>query len=134
MSKNKISLVVVGSILVLATVFYGGMKYQSSKNIISNSNFTQRSGGQFASSTNRGGVRGNFSGMLNGKIITISDNILTVSDQTGGSRIVFLSASTTVSKMLVSINKDLIVGANVLINGASNSDNSINAQTIQIRP
>jgi len=137
MQKNKIISLVVIAIIIIGVSFYGGMKYgQNSKTNLGAGNFSQRMGqfGNMASSTNRGGNRGVFGGAISGQILSIDKSTLTVKDQTGGSRLVFLSASTTVNKMIEGSVKDLVVGSNVSINGATNADNSINAQMIQIRP
>ena len=134
MQKNKIISYVVVALVVVAIIFYAGMKYgQSKSSTPTGTNFSQRAGGQFGSSTARGN-RGAFGGSISGQILSADANTLTITDQTGGSRIVFLSASTTVSHMTLGTVKDLTVGTNVSVNGATNSDNSINAQMIQIRP
>ena len=130
MSKNKIVLLAVIVIVMAGVAFYGGLKYGQSgtAKAAGAGNFSQR----LASST-RGGSR-SFGGMVAGQILSVDNNSLTISVQTGGSRIVFLSASTTVSKMADGTVKDLTVGSNVSVIGSANSDNSLNAQTIQIRP
>jgi len=140
MQKNKIVTIVIIALVVIGVSFYGGMKYGQSgspvrgtgPNGMPTGNFSQRTG-QFGTSTvsreNR--VLG---GMVAGQILSIDGNNLTIKSQDGGSRIVFLSASTTVSKMTTGTVKDLIVGSEVSVSGASNSDNSINAASIQLRP
>ena len=134
MQKNKIISFVVIVILVAGIGFFSGMKYGQSKNTApaGQGNFSQRAGGQFGSSTRSG--RGIFGGSISGQILSADANTLTITDQTGGSRIVFLSASTTVSRMTLGTVKDLTVGTDVSVSGATNADNSINAQMIQIRP
>jgi hypothetical protein len=134
MSKNKIAVSVVISILVVGLVFYGGMKYgqSSSKTQIGAGNFGQRLG-QMGSGTQKTGHQP-LGGMVSGQILSIDTNSFTIKSQDGGSRIVFLSASTTVNKMAEGSVKDLAVGSSISVNGASNPDNSINAQSIQIRP
>ena len=133
MSKNKIISVVFIAVAVIAGAFYAGIKYGQSSQISVPTGFSQRTGGQFGSTTARGN-RGNFGGSISGQILSVDANTLTITDQTGGSRIVFFGASTTVSHMTSANLKDLIVGSNVSVNGATNADNSINAQMIQIRP
>lgn len=140
MQKNKIVSIVVIALLVVGISFYGGLKYSQSGNPVRGTgpnsmqagNFSQRTG-QFGTST---ASRGNrvLGGMVAGQILSISGNNFTIKSQDGGSRIVFLSASTTVNKMTEGTVADLIVGSNISVNGTSNSDNSINAQSIQLRP
>ena len=133
MLKNKIISLVLAGIVIVGISFYLGMQYgQNSKSQMGpGGNFSQRNG-QMGSST----LRGNRSlgGMVSGQILSIDTNSLTIKSQDGGSRIVFLSASTTVNKMTEGAVKDLVVGSNVSVNGGANADNSINAQIIQIRP
>jgi len=135
MQKNKIvSLVVIG-VIVVGIVFYVGVKYgQSNKAVTGTGNFGQRNFQMMGSSTARGGNRMAFGGAVSGQIIYNQGNIMTVKSQDGGSRIIFLSASTTVSKVVEANGKDLFEGVYISVNGVNNSDNSINAQSIQIRP
>ena len=136
MSKNtKIVWIVVIVVAIAIVAFYTGMNYgKGSVGLINpGANFSARTG-QLGSSTGKGGNRVAFGGAVMGQILSVDANSLTVSVQGGGSRIVFLSASTTVNKVSASSVKDLIVGSNVSINGVANPDNSINAQGIQIRP
>lgn len=127
MQKNKIILLVVGVVIVAGLSFYGGVKYSQNNNQLGQGNFSQR----IASSTQRGSRA--FGGMLSGQVISIDSNSLIIKSQDGGSRIVFLSASTTINKMTEGNIKDLSVGSNVFITGSSNTDNTVNAQVIQIR-
>ncbi|OIO07392.1 hypothetical protein CO115_00755 [Candidatus Falkowbacteria bacterium CG_4_9_14_3_um_filter_36_9] len=52
----------------------------------------------------------------------------------GGSKIVFLSDSTSIGKTTDGTVADLEAGKQVTINGKDNSDGSVTAQSIQIRP
>ena len=61
------------------------------------------------------------------------DKSLTIKLTEGGSRIVFLSASTTINKIVKVMSGDLKINESVLVNGTSNSDGTINANLIQIR-
>jgi hypothetical protein len=139
--KNK--KVIYGSIAVVAlvAVFFGGMKYGEAQGT--------RAGGQFA--------RGNFAGAGNGTVqfgrgqaggaagrggagLTIGTILskdatsITVGVQGGGSKIVFTGASTTISQMAAGTLDDLQTGTNVMVQGTPNSDGSMTAQSIQIRP
>jgi hypothetical protein len=133
MSKNLIISAVLVVVVLVGVSFYGGIKYgQSKKPAIDRTTFGQRNT-QMMGNTPQG-VGRILGGMVSGEILSIENNSLTIKSQDGGSRIIFISASTTINKMAEGNIKDLIIGSNVSINGSSNTDNSINAQAIQIRP
>ncbi|MFA6324869.1 MAG: hypothetical protein WCX46_01435 [Candidatus Paceibacterota bacterium] len=132
--NKKIISVIVG-IIVLAGVFYGGIFY--SKNKTSNKNQTNQAFGQ----NNRGlgnniGMKsgGGFGGLNVGEIISKDDESVTLKLKDGGSKIIFYSNKTTISKTTDGTIDDLVVGKQVNINGKSNPDGSISAESIQIRP
>jgi len=129
---------IIALIIVAGGAFYGGMLYGKSRN--SNSGMRNLSGqfgqmggpnGQF----NRQGKASTASGnLVNGYIIAKDDKGITVKLQDGGSKIIFLSASTQVSKMASGSNADLEIGKTVMVTGTTNTDGSVTAQTIQLRP
>jgi Domain of unknown function (DUF5666) len=142
MKNKKIGLIVVG-VIVLAGVFYGGMTYGKSQipargqgNQVFNQN-----GAMGARGTRGGGGLGGFTG---GEIISKDDKSITVKLMNGdptsttanasGSKIIFLDGSTTVTKTATGTVGDLAVGTQVSVTGTPNSDGSITAKSIQIRP
>jgi len=133
MSKNIIVSSVIIAIILVGVSFYGGLKYgQGKKQTFDRASFGQRDlplGGNNVLGGNR-----TMGGVVSGEILSIDNKSLTIKSQDAGSRLVFLSASTTISKMTSGSTGDLIIGSNVSINGLSNTDNSINAQMIQVRP
>jgi preprotein translocase subunit YajC len=128
MQKNKIISLIVAFIVVAGIAYYAG-----TKSVATPARPARTANFSMASSTARGG-RGMFGGGVSGQILSIDTNSLTIKSQDGGSRIVFLIASTTINKISAGSVKDLTVGTNVSVNGSNNTDNSINAQMIQIRP
>jgi hypothetical protein len=135
MKKNKLIYGVIGVVLIAGAAFYGGMKYGSSMSA-TNANpsgaggFAGRNMGGAGNRMNRPGGNG-FSG---GEIISVDSQGLTIKLRDGGSQIIFLSASSSVQKMVDGARDDLKAGENVTIVGTSNADGSITAQSVQIRP
>jgi hypothetical protein len=108
--------------------FYGGMQYADSQHP------NQRFGGpgQFQAFQRGAGGRG-FNG-AGGQVISKDDKSLTLQLMGGGSKIVYYSASTTVGKMATGTIADVIQGSNVMVMGTTNSDGSVTASLIQLRP
>ncbi len=124
-------------ILVGAGCFYGGMKYGQSKSAAG----INANGQRFA----QNGAAGNFRGtgasrqgqngnMASGEILSKDDKSITVKLASGGSKIVFLSDKTEIGKFTTGAAADLEVGKNVMASGTTNSDGSITATSIQLRP
>jgi hypothetical protein len=94
-------------------------------------------GGQAAAGQGKNGA-----GFLNGEVVSKDGTSITLKLQNTpgqangqtGSKIVFYSASTTVSKMASGSIDDLAPGTNVMVIGQTGTDGSVTAQSIQIRP
>lgn len=128
MDKKHIITLVVVAVVFAAAGFFGGMQYQKSK---TPAVALRGQGGQFAGRAGRGGANGG--GFASGQIIAKDDKSITVK-MASGSKIVFYSASTQISKPAPVQAADLATGQTVIISGQADSDGSIAAQTIQIRP
>ncbi len=140
---NKLIMIgLVVAVVVGGSAFFGGMKYVESKSprdqfsrqgLSANVSgaFGQDHGGE-GTSRQFGGQRGG--GFTAGEIIAKDDKSITVKLQDGGSRIIFFSDATAVMKSTQGSPNDLAVGTQIIANGNPNSDGSITAQTIQLRP
>jgi cytochrome c-type biogenesis protein CcmE len=73
-------------------------------------------------------------GVVMGEIISKDEKSLTVKLPDGGSKIVFFSSSTEVGKTATTTPEFLSAGQSIVASGSANSDGSINAQNIQVRP
>jgi hypothetical protein len=129
--NTKIKLL-VGVLVVGGVAFFGGMKYGQAQTSVriarGNSQFTAMLSGV-------GGGRGGmgFNGTF-GQVLAKSATTLTVQLMDGSSRIVFISASTLIAKQASGTLNDVAVGTNIAVTGTSNSDGSVTASQIQIRP
>jgi len=144
---KKILPIIVIVIIVAVGSFFAGMKYGQSKN---SDNLSQRNFQGFENlsaeerqqrieqmGANVGSMRliGNRdSGFVLGEIISRDNQSITVKMQDGGSKIIFFSDNTQVSKFTDGNSSDLEVGETVMVNGTTNQDGSITAQSIQMRP
>lgn len=121
-------------IVLAGGMFYAGMKYNQSQSPV----FTRGVGGNFAVLGGQGArnanMRGGAGGMVSGEIIAKDDQSITVKLRDGGSKIVFLSSTIEVSKFDKGSAADLEIGKSVSVNGTTNADGSVTAQTIQLRP
>jgi hypothetical protein len=145
--KNKKTIWLVVGFVVLAIIsFYAGNQYANAKN--------KGASAQNTSSFARGGAGGQFSmrgsgGTVNGQVIAKDANSITVqlralggpsagNATTGttetGSKIVFYTSGTTVTKSTTGTINDVAIGSNVNVIGTANTDGSVNATTISIRP
>lgn len=70
----------------------------------------------------------------NGEIISKDGNGFTIKLRDGGSKIIFISESTEIGKFATGTVNDLKVGKTITVNGKPNSDGSLTADSIQVRP
>ncbi|MDD5721120.1 MAG: hypothetical protein PHT16_01580 [Candidatus Pacebacteria bacterium] len=131
MKKKIIVSVIVGVIIVGGGSFYAGTKYASSSRA-PEANFTsQMRGSQSGFGMGMRGGQG-LGGVTMGEIISKDGTSITVKLPNGGSRIVFFTGKTAITKNITGSIADLVVNENVVVNGSANTDGSINAQTIQL--
>ncbi len=128
--KNKYVIVAIVAVVILS--FYGGVKYGSKNKQVSlgQSNFASRGG--MGMRNGPGGVMGG--SFVSGEIIGKDQNSITIKLRDGGSKIIFLSSSTEISKFVSGLPADLESGKTVTISGKQNPDGSVTAETIQLRP
>ncbi|MFA5934361.1 MAG: hypothetical protein WC827_00525 [Candidatus Paceibacterota bacterium] len=132
MDKNKKIYYIVGLVLVVALAFYLGTLTNKNKG----NNFSQNRTGQVGMQQNfiNGMQKGqrNFGGMVAGKILSMDDKSITLENRDGGSRIILLSASTTIQKSILGTLTDLKVGEQISVLGKADTSGTVAAQSIQI--
>lgn len=131
MKKNTIIITVVLVIIVGAGAFWGGTKYQQSRQASVARQFAGGQGGRMGQGQgNRTvGLR-----PVDGEIISSDASSITVKLADGSSKIVILSDNTQISQSSTAGKSDLKVGEKVAVFGQQNSDGSITAQTVQLNP
>ncbi len=150
MNKQTISVAVATLVVGAATGFYGGIQFQAKKSpsLSSFQNMTpeqrQQAFGQFRGANGqvtpggqtprRAGGASAGNGFATGDILSKDDKSITIKMRDGSSKIVFLSGATAVGKTTTGTKDDLTVGEQVMVNRTSNSDGTLTAQSIQIRP
>ena len=107
-------------VVIAGGAFYAGTSYGKSQIPVSTRGMN--SGGR-----NRGGF-------TTGQIISKDATGIVIQMQDGSTKIVLVGGSTKVLKAVSGSVDDLSVGTNIMITGSTNSDGSVTAQSIQIRP
>jgi hypothetical protein len=140
--KNQKMVFVVIAVIIAGAAFYGGMTYGKGKSTalpnFANMTAEQReqmraSGGLGAGRPGAGGAVGNTGGgFVNGEIISKDDKSVTVKLREGGSKIIFFSDATKISKATDGALSDLEAGKQVMIIGKANADGSVTAETINL--
>ena len=89
----------------------------------------------------RGGTGGSFArgaggtgGLLAGTVEKQSDGSFTLNTRDGSSHVVLVTSGTSVTKSVSGSASDVTNGVNVIVTGTQNSDGSISATNIQLRP
>jgi len=127
--------VVVIAVACAGVFFYVGMVYGKSaaSGTAARGNFAG-----FASSTRgfgrTGGTAGATGGVVAGQVIAVDADSVTVQLANGNSQVVFYSSSTQIEKPSAVPASSLTSGTQVMIVGSQNSDGSLTAQSIQVRP
>jgi hypothetical protein len=138
--KNSLATTAIVAILVGALSFYGGMQYQKTRTTSALPGNTQqhawgnmRNGqppGESSDLPRTGGSLGNRPIM--GEITAADDTSITVKDVSGGSTIVMIASSTTITKSTDATITDLVVGSSVNVRGSRDSSGTVTAESISL--
>jgi len=137
MKNNKI-VMAVAAVVLLGAGFGVGYAFAKSQAPARGQFFVN---GQAANFAGRAGAAGNaaFKGGANGgftagQIISKDANGITIKMQDGSTKIILVGGSAQIMKQASGTLDDLSVGEEVTITGSANSDGSITAQTVSLRP
>lgn len=133
MNKQMIIGGLVALVIVGGGAFYGGMAYGKSQTPARG----QFGNGQFMGNglLPGGGMRGGMNGGFTaGEIISKDETSITIKMQDGSTKIVLVGSNAQVMKSATGSVDDLTVGTQVTVTGSANSDGSVTAQSVQIRP
>jgi len=127
---KKTSLIIIAIIVLIVVgigAFYGGMLYGKSQSKTTASSSFQTFRGA------RTGASG--ASIILGDIIGEDSTSITLQLPNGsGSKIIFYSDTTQISKTTTGAASDLTNGTSVNVTGIANADGSVTANSIQIRP
>ena len=120
-------------------MFYGGMKYADYKSSQAGHAGTRQYGERWQGRGGNNAVRRRKEGRIGGdfvrgEIISKDEESITIKLPNNGSKIIFLSSDTKITKTLDGISDDLKEGTQVSVSGKQNQEGSMTAQSIQIVP
>lgn len=136
-NMNTHSKMIIGGVILAGIFFSGGVAYGKGHTASAQTAGGARgaAGAQFAA---RGGARGAGGaaggGFVTGTVLSKDALSFTVSTMGGGSKIVFLGTATPVTKTVSGSSADLVTGANVMVTGQTNTDGSVTARSVELRP
>ena len=129
--KKSLAICIVIAVILIGASYYVG--YNSGK-----ASITSQFAGGGAGFRGAGGTRGAGgaagAGIVSGSVLSKDDTSITVQGRDGSSKIILYAPSTTVMKSTSGTSDDITVGEQVTVQGKTNSDGSVTAASIQIRP
>ena len=130
MKKNNLTLVIVIAVVVGGLAFWGGVQYQ--KKQIGNFRSDQPANirGQLKEMPERSGTQ--LGRAVNGEIISVEDETITIKTQEDDTRIVVFSDLTRINKTNEGSIADLQIGEQVMVVGAEDTSGVMTAQNISI--
>lgn len=125
----------VVAVVVGSGAFYGGMRYAQGKAVSDRQQRFGQVGANIGGGFRGGqGGQGGAGGFTSGDILSKDSQSITVKMRDGSSKIIFFSDTTEISKFVAGTSVDLAVGKTVTVTGKANSDGSITATSVQLRP
>jgi hypothetical protein len=123
--KKNLTILIIAILVAGGAGFFGGMQYQKGVKVAAPAG-AARAGFAGARTRTAG------AGFTNGQILSKTDSSLTIKLASGGSEIVFLAPSSQIMQSSTTTIANLNVGENIMVTGATNSDGSVTAKTVQV--
>ena len=136
LSRKTIGILIIVAVIIIGVSFAAGMKIGEAKGGgMRGQGMAMQQGqrgqaGQQRQGMPRGGMGGG-AGMTIGSILSKDASSITLKLPDGGSKIIYFASSTSITKSASSSAADLSVNGTVMVNGTSNPDGSITAQSIR---
>jgi hypothetical protein len=131
--NKKILGVIVAIIIVGGAAFYAGDVYGKSATPAVSTTARQFAAGA-AGARGARGAGGAAGGFTTGQIVSTASGSVTIQLASGSTQIILTSPSTQILKSTSGSLSDLSTGTSITVTGSANSDGSLTAQSIQIRP
>lgn len=133
--KKLLLIIIVIIVVVGGGAFYGGMKYEQNVNAQTIAAQRTQRAANFGGAGQKPDQRtaGDAGGFIGGQIISKDAQSITVKSSDGSSKIVFFSDTTKIMKSAEGSPSDFATGKQVSVNGKTNQNGSITAETIQLR-
>jgi hypothetical protein len=80
------------------------------------------------------GRTGGMGGLLSGTVAASDSGSITLDTKDGSSHVILVTPATTVQKSVSGSLTDVAVGSTIIVTGTTNSDGSVSATSIQLRP
>lgn len=135
-TKLSLPIVILICLAIGGAAFYGGTLMNKKPAFANNPGQFAGMTGRNNNATGRAGMTGRAanSSMINGEILKIDDKSVTIKLNDGGSKIVYLSSDTIISKFTEAEKKDLEIGKSVTVSAKTDTSGNQTAQSIQLRP
>ena len=136
MNKKMIILGAITLVIGMGIGYAGAYAFHLTSAQNARGTFSAASGNAFngmrAGLSGQEGAAGN--GMLSGTVAKEDSGSITLNTRDGSSHVVLVTPATTVQKSVNGTLSDVAVGATIIVTGTDNSDGSVSASSIQLRP
>jgi hypothetical protein len=131
---NTITKIIIGAVLLAVVFFYAGLKYDQSHSATTAASARAAFVGRVGAAGVGAGRLGGGGGVVMGTVLSLDPQGITVSIAGGGSKIIFVATSTSYTTTSAGSPSDINTGDTVVVTGSTNTDGSVTARSIDVRP